>query len=216
MKARPILILLLFAASVLVLVWLYHASAGSSRKRAASPWQETIADLDECSRDKHARSAQYTHFADIAERENDRQSARLFRAMALSEGIQEQNCVKALSRLGGTYVPPSKVVVFRNSTGENLARSIDLEQHRFTERLCPQIDRAVSAGNRYAAKMLIWSAAIGRQHVRLMQARNPAVCAAGPLDYAVCPVCGNIYDTEFCDHYCPHCLTGCKDFVWFR
>lgn len=216
MKARPILVLLLFAASVFVLVWLYHASSRSARKTRVSPWQEIIADLDECSRDKHARSAQYTHFAAIAERENDRQSARLFRAMALSEGIQEHNCVKALSRLGGNYVPPTKIVVFQNTTGQNLARSIDLEQHRFAERTCPQIDRAVIAGNRYAAKVLIWSAAIGRQHVRLMKARDRTVCHADSLDYAVCPVCGNVYDAEFCDHYCPHCLTGCRDFVWFR
>lgn len=217
MKARPIIILLLFAASVLVLAWLYHAtSSHSQRHTKASPWKETIADLGECGRSKHAQASQYDHFASIADRAKEVQAARLFRAMALSDGIQEHNCVQALSRLGGTYTPPVKVVVFQGTTQENLSRSIDYDRHRLEERSGGQIDRAMNAGNRYAAKVLIWASSADLRHIFLMEHCCDRKGREQPLTYAVCPTCGNLYDSEYCDSYCPICLTSRAEFIWFE
>ncbi len=215
MKARPIIILMLFAASIVILAWLFYATTHSKHKEKASPWRETIADLNECSRAKHVKSAQYNHFATIADQESEWPAARLFRAMALSAGIQEHNCVKALNRLGGTYTPPTKVVVFNGTTPNNLARSIAYEWQRQKDLQGAQIDRAMNANNRYAARVLIWADAGDLRHIFFMEQ-----CAHEPrqldsVSYAVCPVCGNMYENTYCDHYCPFCLTCQSDFVWF-
>lgn len=216
MKARPIIILLLFAASIVILAWLYHATSHGKHREKSSPWRETIVDLNECSRAKHVKAAQYNHFAAIADQERQAPVSRLFRAMALSAGIQEQNCVKALTRLGGTYTPPAKVVVFNGTTRNNLARSIDYEWHRQKELQGTQIDRAMDANNRYAARVLIWADAGDLRHIWLMEQCEHVPELLDSVSYAVCPVCGNMYENTYCDHYCPFCLTCQADFVWFR
>lgn len=46
MKLRLGLILLLFAASAGILVWMYYAATREPRSPKGSPWAETLADLD--------------------------------------------------------------------------------------------------------------------------------------------------------------------------
>lgn len=216
MKARPIIILALFAASIVILAWLYYATSLSKHQEKTSPWRETIADLNECSRAKHVKTTQYNHFATIADQEQQQPAARLFRAMAFSAGIQEHNCVKALTRLGGTYTPPTKVVVFNGTTRSNLVRSIDYEWQRQKELQGIQIDRAMNANNRYAARVLIWADAGDLRHIWFMEQSQDDPKSRDSISYAVCPVCGNMYENAFCDHYCPFCLTCETDFVWFQ
>lgn len=213
MKLRPILVLLLFVVSAGVLVWLYYAATREPASGRTAPWTETIADLDACSRRKHVKSIQYDHFAAIADEEDRPETARLFRAMAASERLQGNNCINALTRLGGHYSPPEKVVIFRGTTDSNLARSIDFERRTIGERHGAEIGRALERGNRYAARVLIWAAAGDMRHILLMERCRDK--ASGD-EYAVCPVCGNLYDTTYSDPYCPHCLTAGPDFIRFR
>ena len=116
MKLRLGLILLLFVASAGILVWLYYAATREPRSPKGSPWAETLADLDACCRRKHVKSVQYDHFADIAADEKRHTAERLFRAMAFSERLQENNCATAILRLGGHYTPPGKIVIFGGTT----------------------------------------------------------------------------------------------------
>ena len=96
MKLRLGLILSLFVASAVILVWLYYAATREPRTPKSSPWTETLADLDACCRRKHVKSAQYDHFANIAAGEERREAERLFRAMAFSQRLQENNCATAI------------------------------------------------------------------------------------------------------------------------
>ena len=95
MKLRLGLILLLFAASAGILAWMYYAATREPRSPKGSPWAETLADLDACCRRKHVKSVQYDHFAGIAADEERHTAERLFRAMAFSERLQENNCATA-------------------------------------------------------------------------------------------------------------------------
>lgn len=104
MKLRLGLILLLFAASAGILVWMYYAATREPRSPKGSPWAETLADLDACCRRKHVKSVQYDHFAGIAADEKRHTAERLFRAMAFSERLQENNCATAILHLGGHYI----------------------------------------------------------------------------------------------------------------
>lgn len=106
MKLRLGLILLLFVASAGILVWLYYAATREPRSPKGSPWAETLADLDACCRRKHVKSVQYDHFADIAADEKRHTAERLFRAMAFSERLQENNWRDGRSSVSEAIIRP--------------------------------------------------------------------------------------------------------------
>lgn len=208
MKLRPVLILLLFAASAGILAGLYAAASRPPRTAKAPPWAETLADLDACGRRKHVKSLQYDNFATIAAGENRPEAERLFRAMAYSERLQEHNCAEAILHLGGSYTPPVRIVLFGGTTDDNLERSIAYERRGLSERHGAEIDRAIRKGNRYAARILARASALDLRNAVLMERcmhagkHTPDSCR-----FFVCPKCGNIYAAEYLDYYCPLCLT---------
>ena len=168
MKVRPLLILLLFVVSTGILVWIYFAALRGQRAPHRRQWTETLADLDACCRQKHIKSKQYDHFAETARAEQRPGAEQLFRAMAFSARLHEYNCANAIVRLGGRYTPPEKVTVFRGTTDQNLQRSIDYERRTPDALHAGEIDRALAAGNRYAARVLIWSKAGDVRHLSLI------------------------------------------------
>ena len=217
MKLRLGLILLLFVASAGILVWLYYAATREPRSPKGSPWAETLADLDACCRRKHVKSAQYDNFAAIAAGESRPDAERLFRAMAFSERLQEHNCAQAILRLGGSYTPPVRIVLFGGTTDDNLERSIGYERRNLGERHGTEIGRALRKGNRYAARMLTWAAAGDMRNIVLMgHYRQEDRNAPDTGRFAVCPNCGSLYTSEYVDCYCPACLTGSDRFVKFE
>ena len=219
MKIRPLFILLLFALSAGVLAWMVYAATHSSERQPPQDPRraDTLADLDACGRRKHAKSMQYEYFAEIAEREQMQHTARLFRAMALSERVHEGICAEAMLRLGGRYEPPVRVVVLRGTTDGNLERSIRSERQALVERCGRAIERALTAGNRYAAQVLARADAGDLQHVVLMeQNRQMQYPQDSTCCYAVCPVCGHLVCTDHGPDYCPFCLTEAQRFICFE
>lgn len=217
MKLRPVLILFLFVASAGILAWLYYATTRGPRPPKTSPWSETLTDLDACCRRKHVKAVQYDNFAGIAAKENLRGAERLFRAMAFSERLQENNCATAILRLGGHYTPPGKIVIFGGTTDGNIERSIAYERQAYAGRGGADIRRAMERGNRYAARMLTWAAAGDMRNIVLMgHCRQEDRNAPDTGRFAVCPNCGSLYTSEYVDCYCPACLTGSDRFVKFE
>ena len=217
MKLRLGLILLLFVASAGILVWLYYAGTREPRSPKGSRWAETLAVLDACRRRKRAKSVQYDHFADIAAAGKRHPAERLFRAMAFSERLQENNCATAILRLGGHYTPPGKIVIFGGTTDGNIERSIAYERQAYAGRGGADIRRAMERGNRYAARMLTWAAAGDMRNIVLMgHYRQEDRNAPDTGRFAVCPNCGSLYTSEYVDCYCPACLTGSDRFVKFE
>ena len=182
MKLRLGLILLLFAASAGILVWMYYAATREPRSPKGSPWAETLADLDACCRRKHVKSVQYDHFAGIAADEKRHTAERLFRAMAHAERLQEYNCANAIVRLGGRYAPPERVTVFHGTTDDNLRRSIDFARRPPEGLHADDIERALQSGNRYAARVLIWARSGDMRHLALMETCRRRLAANGPAD----------------------------------
>ena len=154
MKLRLGLILLLFAASAGILAWMYYAATREPRSPKGSPWAETLADLDACCRRKHVKSVQYDHFAGIAADEERHTAERLFRAMAFSERLQENNCATAILHLGGHYTPPGKIIIFGGTTDGNLERSVAYERRNAPDTgrfaVCP------NCGNLYPSEYADW------------------------------------------------------------
>ena len=169
MKLRLGLILLLFAASAGILAWMYYAATREPRSPKGSPWAETLADLDACCRRKHVKSVQYDHFAGIAADEERHTAERLFRAMAFSERLQENNCATAILHLGGHYTPPGKIIIFGGTTDGNLERSVAYERQAHAGRSGADIRRAMERGNRYAARILTWASAGDMRNIALLE-----------------------------------------------
>lgn len=239
MKVRPLLLLLLFVASAGILVWISFAAMRERTVPRSAAWEETLADLDTCCREKHIRSARYDHFADVAEQEQRHDAARLLRAMAFSGRLHEYNCAKAIVRLGGSYTPPAKATVIRGTTDSNLWRCIAREHRSPGTRQAEAIERAFAQGNRYAARVLVWARAGDIRQIAMMERYLAKATAAEgipagaatatgaeneaaegtpgiPTDgYLVCPVCGNLYAAEHYDPFCPQCLTDSRVFVRF-
>lgn len=217
MKLRPLFVLLLFVASAGVLVWIYHTATHHKRRQQTDRRTESITDLDACCRRKHVKAVQYDHFARIAQEEQHADASRLFRAMALSERVQEGNCADAIVRLNGSYEPPAKVVVFRGTTDGNLERSIVYERQSLSTLGGADVRRALDRGNRYAARMLAWAAAGDMRHVVLMELCRQTLPnhAQHNRGYLVCPVCGNLYVIDYSDSYCPICMTEDVRFIRF-
>lgn len=215
MKLRPLFTLLLFVVSIGILVWIYYAATRKPKMTQSNPWQEVVTDLETCCRYKFIKANQYDHFALIADEEMSVASAQLFRAMAYAARIQENNCADAIVRLGGHYTPPKKIVVFQGTTADNINRSIAYEQYNRQMGGDKAVRRALSRGNRYAARVLVWAAAGDRVNRQLLEHHRHRI-NIGTIytgGYLVCPTCGNIYTTIDHDAFCPFCLTDKQDFI---
>lgn len=180
MKGRPLLVLLLFAASAVILAGMYYSATREGTTTRQDKWAGVLSDLDACSRRKHVKSAQYDHFAGIARQEREHDAERLFRAMAHAERLQEYNCANAIVRLGGRYAPPERVTVFHGTTDDNLRRSIDFARRPPEGLHADDIERALQSGNRYAARVLIWARSGDMRHLALMETCRRRLAANGP------------------------------------
>ena len=153
----------------------------------------------------------------IAADEERHTAERLFRAMAFSERLQENNCATAILHLGGHYTPPGKIIIFGGTTDGNLERSVAYERQAHAGRSGADIRRAMERGNRYAARILTWASAGDMRNIALLErCRQEGRNAPDTGRFAVCPNCGNLYPSEYADWYCPACLTEGKRFVLFE
>lgn len=211
MKVRPILLLLLLAGSILLVGWLYHAVTRPAMKAQTNDHRALLTELDSCCRAKHSHAVQYAHYAQRAEEEQAMQAATLFRALALSARVQEQQTAEVIRKLGGGYRPPRRILLFRNTTEGNLAASLARHRRRNDSLEHLRIRRQMQQGHRMAARVLIWSAATARREAHLLAAHLAAPQQA--TNYLICPHCGNLYRAEATDPYCPHCLTDSHRFI---
>lgn len=210
MKARPILVLLLFVGAVGMVGWMYYAISRPTHTATPATAHDGLHDLNECCRRNLLKATQYDHFAQIAREEQNPSAAALFRALAHSERIQEANCATIIGQLGGNYRPPTRILLFRGTTTGNLHRSLDYERRSADSLLHTRMLHHLRHGYRRIAEALIRSAVIDFRHQQLLEAQ-----LASPTDtmYAVCPTCGNLYSAAACEPFCPHCLTEQARFV---
>lgn len=214
MRVRPILLLLLLAGSIIVVGWLYYAVTRPAMQVRETSSDAVIAELMRCCREKHSHAVRYEHFARTAEEEQQAGSAILFRALALSERVQERQVADAIVKLGGEYQPPKRIVLFRGTTHDNLHQSHRHKSRSNDSLHHAQITRQLRRGNRLAARVLIWSAAADRRQAALVAAQlHEPQQRAG---YLICPLCGNLYPEAAADPYCPHCLTDSRRFIRVR
>ena len=166
-------------------------------------------DLGDYSSSSHLRRFAYERYADRASLEGDRAAAGLFSALARSEQVHETSCRRAAELFDVKCDRTSAIPVPVGTTGENLLASIAVERERLGNPRGVAVKRAVDCGNYYVARTFIWIDATNRRHIELLEHR----LATHPNDslpcshYRVCPGCGNIYEGENYDAWCPLCRT---------
>lgn len=202
---------------LLALLLLFASGCRRPLPEGMVAWQQSLSELDSCTRRKHVEASRCDMCARRALEEKRSDAAQLFRAIARSERIHERNCLKAIRRLGGRYTPSPPTTIPVGGTTENIFSAIDTRrmQLQIARR---SIGRTLDENNRYAGRLLIHIAGGESHQLILLEAYEPAdpERPEKSYGYAVCPTCGNIYTMEYCDPYCPFCLTDGRNFLRFE
>ncbi|MBP3482534.1 MAG: hypothetical protein J6K28_03980 [Alistipes sp.] len=178
-----------------------------------------VADLNTYAALARARYVRYLTCADRASSENDKLASGLFRALAQSARIHETSCTQALRLFGEqpTATVPKRVDVA--ATCVNLRKCIADERRCLDTVRGAAVTRSIASGNNYAARIFIWVDGCNRRHVELLERclydeGNDSLCRCG-REYSVCPTCGNVYESDNRDVYCPFCRTHHTQFMRF-
>ena len=234
MKGRPLLVLLLFAASAVILAGMYYAATREGTTTRQDKWAGVLSDLDACSRRKHVKSAQYDHFAGIArlggryappERvtvfhgttdDNLRRSIDFARRPP--EGLHADDIERALQS-GNRYA--ARVLIWARSGDMRHLALMETCRRRLAANR-PAGTQGNIAGRRAnngtaGAPANGTARASGRGTAEGSENSRPdATADNAPKGYLVCPTCGNIYPAGCSDSYCPCCLTDGRRFVAFE
>lgn len=138
-------------------------------------------------------SRKYLFFAEKADKEGQKQIARLFRAAAEAETVHARNHLSNLGEIG--------------STEENLKSAIGGEHYEFTQMYPEFIKQAEAENNKRAKSGFSWANDVEQVHHGLYsRALESLGRDATPEDkpYFVCQVCGNTVEGEAPDR-CPIC-----------
>ena len=192
----------------------YDGKHGNQHRSTA-----TVEDLTEYSAAARTLQSRYEGYAERASQDGNRLAAGLFRALAHSSRIHENSCVKALEILGGRYKPSAVAAFAVRSTQDNLQRSIADAYRRLDTLRGAAVTRAIASGNNYAARIFIRIDGCTRRNIEMLERclredDNDSLRRNG-REYEVCPTCGNPYEADNCDVYCPFCHTHRSQFARF-
>lgn len=156
---------------------------------------QTEKNLQDAFSGESSAARRYTLFAEKAEKEGQKQAARLFRAAAEAEMIHARNHVNAMDGIGATK--------------DNLLAASMGEQKEFTEMYPAMISKAREERNDRAERTFDWANKVEMIHHNLYDKMYQEVKAGQkPKDtvYYVCPLCGNTVEGSAPDS-CPICGT---------
>jgi len=168
-------------------------------------------------------SAKYAAFAVKAQEEGNEAVAKLFLAASKAEDIHAANHRKVLEGLGekmDEFVPSFEV----KTTLENLQAALEGETYE-VDSMYPQflLDAATEKVEK-ATKSFTWASDTEKIHMDFYKNAIASIVVSAsdktapaaiilPFGYAVCPVCGNTYDSAAIDDKCAFCQTGKDTFI---
>ena len=172
---------------------------------------KTIENLKAGIRGETTASAKYAAFAQKATEEGNANIARLFLAASKAESIHAANHRKVLEGLGEKmedFTPEFEV----KTTAENLQAAIEGETYESTTMYPQFLADAKAEKVEKATKSFTWAFDTEKKHqqfyTKALAALNANTQNTLPMEYAVCPVCGNTYDKATVEEKCAFCQTG--------
>ena len=170
--------------------------------------EQTIKNLKEGIIGETTTSKKYAAFALKAKEEGYVSIAALFEAASKSEGIHASNHLDVLKALGvkmDEFTPTFEV----KTTFENLKAAIEGESYEVSTMYPKFIKEAQVEKSSKAEKSFQWAMDTEKKHNTFYKngilgiANNTT--ANLPVEYVVCPVCGNTYDKANMDNTCAFC-----------
>jgi len=172
---------------------------------------KTIENLKAGIKGETTASAKYAAFAQKATEEGNANIAKLFLASSKAESIHAANHRKVLEGLGEKmedFTPEFEV----KTTAENLQAAIEGETYESTTMYPQFLVDAKAEKVEKATKSFTWAFDTERKHqqfyTKALQSLNANAQNTLPMEYAVCPVCGNTYDKATVEEKCAFCQTG--------
>jgi len=141
---------------------------------------ETEKNILEAFSGESSAARRYLLFAEKADKEGQRQAARLFRAAAEAEMIHSRNHLAAIDGVG--------------TTKDNLLAASMGERQEFTDMYPPFIEKAQQERNDRAERTFDWANKVEKVHYTLFDKAFTAMKEgknAAEAVYYVCPICGN-------------------------
>jgi len=177
---------------------------------------KTVENLKAGIKGETTASAKYAAFAQKAREEKHESIAKLFDAASKSESIHAANHKKVLEGLGEKmedFTPEFTV----NTTAENLQAAIDGETYEVTTMYPQFLTDAKAEKAEKATKSFTWAFDTEKKHEKFYTAALASLKANTentlPVQYLVCPVCGNTYDKAMVDEKCAFCQTAKEKFI---
>jgi len=177
---------------------------------------KTIENLKAGIKGETTASAKYAAFVQKANEEGYNNIAKLFDAASKAESIHAANHKKVLTDLGekmDEFTPEFDV----KTTAENLQAAIDGETYEATTMYPQFLADATAEKVEKATKSFTWAFDTEKKHAEFYGAALNALNSNSetnlPVEYAVCPVCGNTYDNANVEANCAFCMTSKEKFI---
>jgi rubrerythrin len=171
----------------------YQKTAGKRSSRMT----KTEKNLWEAFAGESQANRKYLAFADKADKEGFKQTAKLFRAAAHAETIHAHAHLRALKAIGGTAA--------------NLKEAIGGETHEFQEMYPGMIAAAKEEGHKAGERSFSYANEVEKIHAALYQKALDSLGSQEETDIHVCSVCGYTCEDE-APEKCPVCGANRKAF----
>jgi rubrerythrin len=180
---------------------------------------KTIENLKAAYNGESTASAKYAAFAVKAKEEGFDTIAKMFEATSKAEAIHADNHKKVLEKLGEKVEAASIGAFEVKTTMENLMDAAAGETYEIDSMYPSFIKIAEEEKSADAKKSFTWAWDTEKKHKEFYIRAHEAIMKDGekslPVQWFVCPVCGNTYDLPTVKDKCDFCMTAKEKFFVF-
>jgi rubrerythrin len=180
---------------------------------------KTIENLKAAFNGESTASAKYAAFAKKAMEEGFDTVAKMFEATSKAEAIHADNHKKVLEKLGEKVDAPTIGAFEVKTTLENLVDAAAGETYEIDSMYPSFLKIAEEEKSSDAKKSFTWAMDTEKKHKDFYLKAHDALQKDGektlPLQWFVCPVCGNTYDMPTVKEKCDFCMTAKEKYFTF-
>lgn len=197
---------------LLIVVTGFFAFTGCRQKDA-----QTIENLKVSVMNESTASAKYAAFAVKAREEGHDSISRLFEAVSRAERIHAETFQGILDEKYDIKVEDFKLQFQVKTTAENIQAALDGESGEISTMYPQYLADAKTDKVEKAVNAFSWALEGEKKHLmfykKALESLKSGTAVILPSGYAVCPVCGNTYDSLAIGNHCALCETAKEIFI---
>ena len=182
--------------------------------------KKSIADLRTAFNYESGSAEKYNKFAETAMKEGYDTLAQLFMACAKSENIHAANHAKVIENLGEDIGITETAIFEVKSTTENLKAAIKSEIYQMQTIYPGFIRDAENEKAPEAARSFTWAWDSEKKHLKYYRMASSVISGGNennlPLNWLVCPNCGNTFSPADLKDRCDFCLAKQERFIGYQ